>query len=65
MLSNSYEEKKNSQKKDLELCRFMKLLHEPPSKLLEGESPDVKVLCFLWYHFRVRDEILYHTGHEV
>ncbi len=50
-------------------CRFVELLHEhtqkPPSKLLEGESPDVKVLCPLWYQFHVRDKTLYHTGKEV
>ncbi len=34
-------------------------------KLLTAEPPDVKVLCSLWYKFRVRDEILYHTRKEV
>ncbi len=47
----------------------MILLHEhtekPPSKLPASESPDVKVLCSLWYKFRVRDEILHHTGKVV
>ncbi len=40
-----------------ELCRFMELLHEhsvkPNSKLLKQETPDVKILCTLWYVFRV------------
>ncbi len=47
----------------------MELFHEhtekPPSKLLVGESSDVKILCFLWNQFRVRDGILYLTGKEV
>ncbi len=47
----------------------MELLHEhteqPPSKLLTGDPPEVKVLCSLWYQFHVQDEILYHTGKEV
>ncbi len=38
---------------------------KPKSKLLTDELPDVKVLCTLWYEFRVRDEILYRTGKEV
>ncbi len=53
------------QKWDPELCRFMELLHEhavkPNSKLLTAEPPDVKVLCSLWYKFRVHDLILYRT----
>ncbi len=59
----------DAQKRDPELCKFMELLHEhtekPQSKLLVGESPNVKVFYFLWYQFRVRDEILYCTGKEV
>ncbi len=55
-----------SQKLDPELCRFMELLHKhavkPNSKALREEPPDVKILCSLWYEFRVGDEILYHTG---
>ncbi len=47
----------DAQKRDPELCRFMELLHEhtekPQSKLLVGESPNVKVFYFLWYQFRV------------
>ncbi len=65
----SDKEIKDAQKCDSELCRFMELLHEhtekPPSKLLAGESPDVKVLCYLWCQFCVWNEILYHTGKEV
>ncbi len=47
----------------------MELFHEHSvksnSKLLIAEPPDVKVLCTLWYEFRVRDEIHYRTGKEV
>ncbi len=47
----------------------MELLHEhvvkPNSKLLTAELPDVKILCSLWYEFRVHDEILYRTGKEM
>ncbi len=67
--SLSDEEIRVSQKLDPELCRFMELLHKDPvkptSKLLTARPPNVKVLCTLWYEFRVRDEILYHTGKEV
>ncbi len=67
--SLSDEEIRIAQQRDPELCRFMKLLHEhavkPKSKLLTAEPPDVNILCTLWYEFRVRDEILYHTGKEV
>ncbi len=45
------------------------VLHEhrlkPNSKLLTAEPLGVKVLCPLWYEFRVCDEILYRTGKEV
>ncbi len=55
--SLSDEEIRVSQKLDPELCRFMELLHEhsvkPNSKLLKQEPPDVKILCTLWYEFRV------------
>ncbi len=55
--SLSDEEIKDAQKRDPELCRFMELLHEytekPPSKLLAGRSPDVKIFCSLWYQFCV------------
>ncbi len=37
---------------------------KPNSKSLREEPSDVKILCFLWYEFRVRDEILYRTGKE-
>ncbi len=67
--SLSDEEIRVSQKLDPELCRFMELLHKhsvkPNSKLLREEPPDVKILCILWYEFRVRDEILYSTSKEV
>ncbi len=67
--SLSDEEIKDAQKRDPELCRFIELpnkhTQKPPSKLLAGESPDVKVLCSLWYQFQVRDEIFYCTGKEV
>ncbi len=33
-------------------------------KSLKEEPPDVKILCSLWYEFRVRDKILYRTGKE-
>ncbi len=46
-----------SQKLDHELCRFMELLHKhavkPNSKPLREEPHDVKILCSLWYEFRV------------
>ncbi len=62
----SDEEIRVLQKLDTELFRFMELLHEHSvktnSKLLKQEPPDVKILCTVWYEFRVRDEILYHTG---
>ncbi len=55
--SLSNEEIKVSQKLDPELCRFMELLHKqamkPNSKSLREEPPDVKILCSLWYEFRV------------
>ncbi len=45
------------QKLDPELCRFMELLHKhavkPNAKSLREEPPDVKILCSLWYEFRV------------
>ncbi len=67
--SLSDEEITIAKKRDPELCRFLELLHrhavKPKSKLLTAESPDVKVLCTLWYEFRVRDEILYRTCKEV
>ncbi len=67
--SLSDEEIRVSQKLDPELCRFMELLNKdavkPNSKSLrEEEPPDVKILCSLWYEFRVQDEILYRTGKE-
>ncbi len=66
--SLSDEEIRVSQKLDPELCRFMELLHKhavkPNSKSLREEPPDVKILCSLWYEFRVRDEIFYRTGKE-
>ncbi len=66
--SLSDEEIRVSQKLDPELCRFMELLHKhtvkPTSKSLREEPHDVKILCSLWYEFRFRDEILYHTGKE-
>ncbi len=66
--SLSDEEIRVSQKLDPELCRFMELLHKhivkPNSKSLREKPPDVKILCSLWYEFRVRDEILYRTGNE-
>ncbi len=44
------------------------LLHKhevkPNSKSLREEPSDVKILCSLWYEFRVQDEILYRTGKE-
>ncbi len=47
----------------------MELLHKhavkPNAKSLREEPPDVKILCSLWYEFRVRDEILYCTGKEM
>ncbi len=47
----------------------MELIHKHSvktnSKSLREARPDVKVLCTLWYEFRVRDKILYHTGKEV
>ncbi len=53
----SDEEIRVSQKLDPELCRFMELLHthtvKPNSKSLREEPPDVKILCSLWYEFRV------------
>ncbi len=46
----------------------MELLHKqevkPNSKSLGEETRDFKILCSLWYEFRVRDEILYRTGKE-
>ncbi len=67
--SLSKEEIRVSQKLDPELCRFMELLHKhsmkPNSKSLREEPPDVKILCSLWYEFRVQDEILYRTGKEM
>ncbi len=58
-----------SQKLEPEICRFMEFLHKHPqkpnSKLLTAETPNVKVLCTLWYEFHVRDEILYRTGKEI
>ncbi len=58
-----------SQKLDPVLCMFMELFHKhtvkPNSKSLREEPPDVKILCTLWYKFRVRNEILYCTGKEV
>ncbi len=67
--SLSNEEIRESQKLDPELCRFMELLHKqavkPNSKSLRQEPPDVKILCSLWYEFRVRDEILFRAGKEV
>ncbi len=54
---------------DPELCRFMELLHKHAVKLnsksVRQEPPDVKILCSLWYKFRVRDEILFRAGKEV
>ncbi len=51
------DEIKVSQKLDPELCRFMELLHKhavkPNSKSLREEPPDVKILCSLWYEFRL------------
>ncbi len=42
-----------SQKLESELCRFMELLHKhavkPNAKSLREETPDVKILCSLWY----------------
>ncbi len=65
---SSDEEIRVLQRLDPELCRFMKLLHKhavkPNSKSLREEPHDVKILCSLWYEFRVRDEILYRTGKE-
>ncbi len=62
VLSLSDKEIKIAQQRDPELCRFMELLHEhavkPKSKLLTAEPLDIKVLCTLWYEFRVRDKIL-------
>ncbi len=47
----------------------MELLHKhlvkSTSKSLRKEPLNVKILCTLWYEFRVRDEILYQTGKEV
>ncbi len=47
----------------------MELLHKhavkPNSKSLRQEQPDVKILCSLWYEFRVRDEIFFRAGKEV
>ncbi len=47
----------------------MELLHKhavkPNSKSLRQETPDVNILCSLWYKFRVRDEILFYSGKEV
>ncbi len=67
--SLSNEEIRVSQKLDPELCRVMELLHKqtvkPNSKSLRQEPPDVKILCSLWYEFRVRDEILFRTRKEV
>ncbi len=67
--SLSNEEIRVSQKLDPELCRFMELLHKHAvksnAKSLREQPPDVKILCSLWYEFRVRDEILYRTGKEV
>ncbi len=64
--SLSNDEIRVSQKLDPELCRFMELLHKHAvkqnSKSLRQEPPDVKILCSLWYKFRVRDEILFRTG---
>ncbi len=55
--SLSDEEIMIAQQRDPELCRFIELLHEhavkPKSKLLTAEPPDVKILCTLWYDFRV------------
>ncbi len=55
--SLSDEEKRVSQKLDPKLCRFMELLHKhtvkPNSKSLREEPHDVKILCSLWYEFRV------------
>ncbi len=65
----SDEEIRVSQKLDTEHCRFMELLHKhavkPNSKAQREEPPDVKIVCSLWYEFRVPDEILYRTGKEV
>ncbi len=65
----SDEEIRDAQKQDLELSKFMDLLHnhsgKPASMLLVAEPPDVKVLCSLWYKLYVREEIIYHTGKEV
>ncbi len=66
--SLSDEEIRVSQKLDPKLCSFMELLHKhavkPNSKALREEPPDVKILCSLWYEFRVWDEILYCTSKE-
>ncbi len=46
----------------------MELFHKhavkPNTKSLREEPPDVKILCSLWYEFRVRNEILYCTSKE-
>ncbi len=67
--SLSNEEIRVSQKLNPELCRFMELLHKhavkPNSKSLRQEPPDIKILCSLWYEFRVRDEILFRADKEV
>ncbi len=47
---------------------FMELLHKhavkPNTKSLREELPDVKILCFLQYEFRVWDESHYRNGKE-
>ncbi len=67
--SLSNDEIRVSRKLDPVLRTFKELLHKHTvksnSKSLKEETPDVKILCTLWYEFRVRDEILYRTGKEV
>ncbi len=69
VLSLSDEVINDAHKHDPQLCRFMELFHKhtrkPQFKLLEGESPDMKVLCSLWNQFQVWHELLYRLGKEV
>ncbi len=55
--SLSDEEIRVSQKLEPEFCRFMELPHKhavkPNTKSLREKPPDVKILCSLWYEFRV------------